>query len=183
MAENATSTNTSESAQTAPTNEGQEQSGKTFTQSEVDEIVSKRLQREKSQADENYKLNIARERAEWERQSKLTEEQRANEAQAKRAQELDEKERNITLRENRATAIEELAKKNIDTSLVDFVVDLNVEQMESNIKALEKSFNTAVQKAVDERLQRAGSTPQDFGSGARTTTTKNKRALRGTVSF
>lgn len=63
----------------------------------------------------------------------MTEEERLSEARKQKDDELAQKERSITLRENRADAIEMLAEQNIDTKLVDFVVDIDNGKTAENV--------------------------------------------------
>lgn len=140
---------------------------KTFTQEQVNAIVQKRINEANQKAEEKRKADIAAALAEHDRQAKLTEEQRADEARKKKDDEVSQRERDVTLRENRAEAIEILAEKQLDPKLVDLVVNIDGDKMKSNIDNLEKVFNEAVKKAVDARM--SGNTPTDFGDGGKTT--------------
>ena len=153
-----------ENGQTA--NIEEKTNSKTFTQEEVNNLVSKRISEEKAKADERSKNAIAEAIKDYDRKAKMTEEERRKELIKAKDDELAEKERKITLRENRADAIEKLAELNIDTKLVDFVADIDKEKMESNIERLSEVFNSAVTKAVEQKL--AGHTPTDYGDGNKT---------------
>ena len=135
---------------------------KTFTQDQVNDIVSKRLSEANQKADKRVKDEVAKALAEAERQSKLTESESEKEFKAKQKAELDERERNITLRERRADAKDVLADKGIDSSLVDFVIDVDEEKTNLNIEKLEKAFNAAVEKGVQAKLK--GNTPEDYST-------------------
>lgn len=75
----------------------------------------------------------------------MTEEERLGEARKAKDDELAQKECNITLRENRADAIEILAGQNIDTKLVDFVVDIdNGKTAENAALAANTSFEDQI---------------------------------------
>ena len=152
------------------TTEDKGSNSKTFTQDEVNAIVQKRMAEVGAKNDERTKSAIAEAIAEHDRKQKLTEEERLNEERKARDEELAEKERNITLRENRADAVEKLAELNIDTKLVDFVVDIDKDKTSENIDKLSKAFNNAVEKGVKEKL--AGKTPTDFGNGGKTNSKK-----------
>lgn len=140
---------------------------KKFTQAEIDKAISERLKREKETNDKRLAETLRKEREAWERQSKLTEEQRAEEQRKAIESELSEKERNLALRENRADAREMLIEKGIDSNLVDFVVDVDSDKTKSNITELEAAYSLAVKAGVDKAL--AGTTPKD--------TTKNDQAI------
>ncbi|MBR2766784.1 DUF4355 domain-containing protein [Candidatus Saccharibacteria bacterium] len=138
---------------------------KTFTQEEVNALLQKRIGEVNAKAEERSKQAAEDAVAEYARKQKMTEEERLNEERKKKDDELAEKERNITLRENRADAIEKLAQLNIDTKLVDFVVDIDADKTAENVTKLSKAFNEAVSKAVEAKL--AGKTPADYGNGSK----------------
>lgn len=176
MAE-AVNQNSADNGQVGTTEVNKTDTQKNFTQEEVDRIVRKRLSEENSKAEERQKNAIQEAIAEYDRKAKLTEEDRLNEERKAKDDELAQKEREITIRENRADAIEQLAKLNIDTSLVDFVVDIDKDKTMENIKNLEKAFNAAVAKSVEAKL--AGKTPKDFGDGSKTTDKDTKLTAKG----
>ena len=132
---------------------------KSFTQADIDKAISERLKREKEASEKRIAETLKKEREEWERQSKLSEEQRAEEQRKQMESELSEKERNLALRENRADARELLIERGIDSTLVDFVVDVDADKTKENINLLEKAYAQAVKAGVDKAL--AGTTPKD----------------------
>lgn len=117
--------NTPTPDESGKTGENSEQTEKTFTQDQVNDIVSKRLSEANQKADKRVKDEVAKALAEAERQSKLTESEREKEFKAKQQAELDKRDRIITLRERRADAKDVLSDKGIDSSLVDFVIDVD----------------------------------------------------------
>ena len=145
---------------------------KTFTQDEVNTLIQKRIGEINAKNEERNKQAIQEALADYDRKQKMTEEERLSEARKQKDEELAEKERSITLRENRADAIEQLAELNIDTKLVDFVVDIDPEKTKENVKALDKAFKEAVSKGVEAQLK--GKTPTDFGNGDKTTSKSDK---------
>ncbi len=165
----------------APTTDGDKTeakgSSRSFSQDEVNAMMQKRINEINAKNDKATEEAVSKALKEYERKQKMTEEERLNEARKQKDDELAEKERNITLRENRATAIEELAKLNIDTKLVDFVVDLDADKTVSNIEALSKAFNEAVSKGVEIKL--AGKTPTDFGDGGKKSSETKEVSSRG----
>lgn len=164
MAEADTTKDPAGSNPPAEGNDGDKKGGnsKTFTQEDVNNFVSKRLNEEKAKTDKAIKDAVAEAKAEWNRQAKLTEEERAKEAQEARTRELDERDREITLRERRSEALETLAEKGISTKLVDLVVDADADRTAKNIETLSKEFNKAVEEGVKAKL--AGGTPKDKGA-------------------
>lgn len=141
---------------------------KSFTQEDIDKAISERLKREKDASEKRIAETLKKEREEWERQSKLSEEQRAEEQRKQMESELSEKERNLALRENRADARELLIERGIDSTLVDFVVDVDADKTKDNVTQLEKAYAQAVKAGVDKAL--AGTTPKDSSSEQRVET-------------
>ena len=164
-----------------PEGKGQEDKPTTFTQEQVNDIVSKRLAEANTKADKRLKDEVAKALAEAERQSKLSEAEREKEFKAKQEQELNDREHAITLRERRADAKDALVEKNIDPSLVDFVVDVDADKTQANIDKLEKAFTKAVEAGVKAKL--AGTSPEDYGEGANKAKTETKKSPNGLRSF
>lgn len=150
MAETTTNPNSAEAATTGngATEEVKGSNSKAFTQDEVDAIVAAQVKREASKSEELTRKAVADALAGQERKSKLTEEQRLSEERKAKDDELAEKERNITIRENRADAIEQLAKLGISADLADFVINADKGKTSENVKKLEKAFNKAVEASV-----------------------------------
>ena len=163
---------------TTPNNEDNK-AGKTFTQEEVNNIISERLKSEKAKNEQSIKDAVAGAIAEHERQAKLTQEERDKEAKSKREAELKAREEQITLRENRVKAQELLAEKNIPIDLVEFVVDLDASKMQEKIETLAKTYNKSVETGVTDKLK--GNPPKDFSNNNDNGDDKPK--YKGTVAF
>ena len=146
----------------AGNNEDNKGGNKTFSQTDMDNLAGKIRAEEKAKNDQAIKDAVANAIADYERQAKLTEEEREKEAKTKREAELKAREDNITLRENRVKAQEMLAKKNIPIDLVDFVVDLDATKMEDKIDTLAKTYNKSVETGVTDKLK--GNPPKDFSN-------------------
>lgn len=147
---------------TPNTSTNEVEGGKTFTQAEVNEIISKRINEINTKNKANTEDAINKAIAEYERKAKLTKEERDKEERSKRELELKEREDNITLRERRLEAQEELSKNNVPISLVDFVVTLDAEKTKANIESLVKTYNKSVEDGIASKLK--GNPPQDFSS-------------------
>ena len=132
---------------------------KTFTQEDFDKQLSKTLADKEAKLEKRMKEQLQKELEERERLAKLSAEEKEAEERKKREQETAAKEREITLRENRADARELLQEKKISTELVDFVVDIDAEKTKENIDNLEKAFTKAVEQGVADKLK--GKTPED----------------------
>lgn len=135
---------------------------KTFSQDEVNAIVSKRLAEEKEKAKTNLDEAIKNAIAEEKRQAKLTADERAREEKEKQEKALSEREASITLRERQIEAREMLVEKGLSTDLTALVVDADKEIMANKIEKLEKAYNDSVASGVEDKLK--GVAPKDFSS-------------------
>lgn len=160
--------NTTQGTNTAnvPTNEDKNAGNKTFSQTDMDNLAGKIRSEEKTKNDQAIKEAVANAIAEYDRQAKLTEEEREKEAKSKREAELKTREEKITLRERKLQAKELLQEKNIPTELVDFVVDLDETKTKENIEKLAKTYNKAVETGVTDKLK--GTPPKDFSNNEMT---------------
>lgn len=143
---------------------------KTFSQADMDNLAGKIRLEEKSKTQEAIKEALA----EYDRQAKLTEEEREKEIKSKREAELKAREEEITLRERRLEAQELLQTKNIPIDLVDFVVDLDANKTKENIEKLAKTYNKSVETGVTDKLK--GTPPPDF-SNSNKDTDKPKKVM------
>ena len=168
--------NTTQGTNTAnvPTNEDKN-AGKTFTQADMDNLAGKIRGEEKAKNEQAIKEAVASAIAEYERNAKLTEEEREKEAKSKREAELKAREDDITLRERRLTAQEMLKAKNIPIDLVDFVVDLDETKTKDNIEKLAKTYSKSVETGVTDKLK--GTPPTDFSNKNNDNTDKSKKIM------
>lgn len=122
----------------------------------------------KAEFDKRLKEAIQTAQTEWEtkQQEKITEaeklkkmnaDEKAKYEQDKRTKELDKREKDITTRELKAQAYETLAEKNLPKELINALNFSDAETCNASIEAVEKAFQNAVKKAVDDRLK--GSKP------------------------
>lgn len=144
---------------------------KTFTQDEVNQLIGKYRSEGKSKAEADIAKAVADAKAEWERQAKMTEDERVKEASVKREKELADKEKALSLRENTANAKELLAEKHIDTSMAKFLVTSDAEETMKNIEEFEKAYAKAIEAGVEDKLK--GKTPEDKGGVAKKSETTN----------
>ena len=148
--------------------------GKTFSQTDMDNLAGKIRAEEKAKYEEFAKNAVANALKEQERQAKLTEEEREKEARSKREAELKEREDNITLRERKLQALEMLQAKQVPLELVDFVVDLDEATTKANVEKLIKTYNKSVENGVTDKLK--GTPPTDF-SNSNNETDKSKKII------
>lgn len=148
--------------------------GKTFSQTDMDNLAGKIRAEEKAKYDEIVKNAVANALKEQERQAKLTEEEREKEAKTKRETELKEREDKITLRERKLQAQEMLQEKHIPIELVEFVVDLDEAKTKANVEKLIKTYNKSVELGITDKLK--GTPPTDF-SNSNNDTDKPKKVM------
>lgn len=133
---------------------------KTFTQKDVDKLIQERVAREQAK----WEKKVQDERTEAEKLAKMNADQKAEYEKQKREDELAKREKDITTRELRATAYETLAEKNLPKELVDILNYSDAEQCNKSIEAVEKAFQSAVEKAVNDKLR--GGNPPKGGQGS-----------------
>lgn len=124
-------------------------------QGEFDRLNAKALETGRR----NWEKAAEKKRSEAEELARMSGEQRSKREIEMRQQEIDEKERLLNRRELRTTAIEELAKRKLDTGLVDNINYDDAETCNKSIDALERAFRASVKAAVEfevnERLKSA----------------------------
>lgn len=135
------------------------QNDKTFTQKDVDKLIQDRIAREQSK----WEKKIQDERTEAEKLAKMNADQKAEYESQKRLTELEKREKDITTRELKATAYETLAEKGLPKELVDILNYSDAEQCNKSIESVEKAFQSAVEKAVNDKLR--GGNPPKGGQG------------------
>lgn len=175
MEDNKQITQDVETANTSTTEDNK--AGKTFTQADMDNLAGKIRGEEKAKNDQAIKDAVNKAIAEYDRQAKLTEEEREKEAKSKYEADLKAREEQITLRENKVKAQELLVEKNIPIDLVDFVVDLDATKMQEKINILAKTYNKSVETGVTDKLK--GNPPKDFSNDDG----DSKPKYSGTVAF
>lgn len=142
---------------------------RTYTEEElqaaIDSTVRQRLARERRAAEERIEQAREEARSEAERLAQMNEAQRAEHErqrveQAARDREaaIAQREAELNRRELRATAIEDLRKRGLPTSLEIVLNYTDADACHTSIDTVEKAFREAVQQGVDERLRQSGVT-------------------------
>ena len=127
---------------------------KTFSQAEVDKILTERLarQRKKFEAEKEEAAKLA----------KMNADQKVEYAAKKREEELTAREAAIQKKELRFEAISILKENRLSEKLIDCVDLSSAEASKASIDAIKASFNEAVTAKVDERLK---SNPPQYSGG------------------
>ena len=122
---------------------------KTFTQEELDKIVQGRIAKERK----NWEKHLEDQKTEAEKLAGMSEKEKKEYQEKKRQEDLDAREAAITQRELTAQAKVQLADKGIPTELAEILNLTDAKSCKKSIETVEKAFQSAVEKAVDERLK------------------------------
>lgn len=122
-------------------------------QAEFDRRVAKALETSRTKMQAEFEARMEAEKTEAEKMAKMSADQKAQYEREKKEGELSKREAEITKRELTATAKEQLAEKGLPTSLASILNYTNAEECAASIEAVEKAFQEAVEKAVNDRLK------------------------------
>ena len=125
------------------------QETKTFTQEELDKIVQGRIAKERKA----WEKHLEDEKTEAQKLETMSEKEKKKYQEEKRIKELDDREAAITRRELTAQAKVQLADKGIPTELAEILNLTDAESCKKSIEVVEKAFQSAVEKAVEERIK------------------------------
>ena len=127
---------------------------KTFTQDEVNEMISKRLQRERK----DIEAKIEAERKEAEELAKLSEQEKQKKLFEKQVREFEETKKAFEAERLLNETSKQLASKNLPIEFAEILKGEDAESTFNNINVFEAKFNEALEKMVTERLR--GSVPK-----------------------
>lgn len=127
--------------------------GKSFSQEDLNKILSERLGKEKSKWEKDLQTKLDEAKTEAEKLAKMNAEDKAEHERQKREKALADRESDITRRELRATALEQLSEKKLPLSLAEVLVYTDADATNKSLEAVEKAFREAVEAGVNERLK------------------------------
>ncbi|MDI6667060.1 DUF4355 domain-containing protein [Leuconostoc falkenbergense] len=137
----------------------------TFTPKEFDSEVDKRianaLQTAKAKWDEEKKEEISN----AEKLAKMSASDRKAAEDKAKQEALDNREKQLNMREYRYEAKHQLEENGLPDSFVDMVLSEDAETTKNNIGAIKAEFDKAIEAAVNERLK--GKTPQSGGTAGK----------------
>lgn len=148
---------------------------KQFTQEELDKIVSERLERDRKKQQSIFEKKLDEKLAEQERLSKLSQEEKEKQLTEKAKRDLEDKQKELTIRENKLSGKEKLTELNIPVEFIDFVLSEDLEKMTENIEIFSKKWNEAVNAAVADKLK--GDAPRDPNKKGDTATHSGMRSF------
>ena len=141
---------------------------KTFTQDEVNEMISKRLQRERK----DIEAKIEAERKQAEELAKLSEQEKASKLLELKEKELNDKIRAFENERLLNETSKQLASKSLPIQFAEMLKGNDAEKTFENIQLFEAKFNEAVEKVVTERLR--GNVPKTTTSSSVQSITKEQ---------
>ena len=159
-----------------------EEQAQGFTQEDVERIVAQRLAKARRDADQQIARARSEGRAEAERRARMTEAERREHddlAAREREEQLRSREAELTRRELRAGAMDELLSRGLPRELEQLLNYTDAETCNQSIDALERAFRTAVQAGVDERIKRSSNPLPKSGSGAQNSMITRMRSAAG----
>lgn len=128
---------------------------KLYSKDEVEQMITKRLAKERRKQEEANKLAqmSADERAEYEYSSKLTK-------LSEKEQELNKREAEFNKKAMLNQTEKELLSRNLPVEFANLLVREDAESTKANIDAFNKQWNDALAKAIDARIQTASKEPR-----------------------
>ena len=153
------------------TGDGQETQVKTFDEllndesykSEYDKRLAQELASAKSEWETEQQKKLDAEKTEAEKMASMNAKEQEDYKRKKREEALAEREREITTRELKATAYETLTEKGLPKELAEILNYTDADQCKASIDVVEKTFNSALTKAVNEKLKGTAHTPKKGG--------------------
>lgn len=125
---------------------------KTYTQEEVDALLQKEADRRVTSALKKQAEKFEREKAESEKLRDMDEQQRKEYEYEKKVKELEDKEREFNLMQNKLEASKIMGEHGLPVSFVDYIVAEDAETMMANITNFETQWKAAVADAVSARI-------------------------------
>lgn len=149
-------------------------------QSEFDKRIAKALETAKSKWETDYNTRLEEAKTEAQKLAKMTADQKAEYEKQKREDDLSKREKDITTRELKAQAYETLAEKGLPKELIDILNYESADTCNKSIESVEKAFQAAVEKTVNEKL-RGKETPKGGQGGGSSLQETIAKAMRGQI--
>ena len=136
---------------------------KTFTQAELDEIISKRLAKEKAKFEEQLKNKVS----EAERLAKLSEDERAKEEIRLAQEELNTMRTEFNTmkadfekQQMLAQVQKELGEKGLPINMAQSLIGIDAETTKANIEKFETDWKSSLQDAIQREIKSNSSSPR-----------------------
>ena len=125
---------------------------KTYTESEVQALLQREGDRRVSSALKKQQKEFERQTAEADKLRDMDESQRKEYEYTQRLQELENKEREFAIAQNKLEATKVMANRELPIEFVDYIVAEDAETMMENITTFERLFKGAVADAVAKKI-------------------------------
>lgn len=135
------------------------ETNKTYTESEVAEMLQRETDRRVTAALKKQQAQFKTELAEAEKLRGMDEAQRKDYEYNQKVAELEKREREFNLAQNKLEASKVLANRGLPIEFVDYIVADDADTMLENINVFDKAFKAAVADAVSKKI--AAPTPKN----------------------
>lgn len=125
---------------------------KTYTEEEVRALLQQEGDRRVTQALNKQRKELEKKQAEAEKLREMDESQRREYEYNQKVAELEQKEREFAIAQNKLEASKVLANRGLPVVFVDYIVAEDADTMMENIDTFEKAFKSAVADAVAARI-------------------------------
>lgn len=125
---------------------------KTYTESEVQALLQREGDRRVSSALKKQQKEFEKKTAEADKLRDMDENQRKEYEYTQRLQELENKEREFAVAQNKLEATKVMANRELPIEFVDYIVAEDAETMMENINTFERTFKAAVADAVAKKI-------------------------------
>lgn len=149
-------------------------------QSEFDKRVAKALETAKGKWSTEQQKAIEDAKTEAEKLAKMNAEQKAQYEKEKQEADFNKRMKDLTTRELKAEAYEQLAEKSLPKELVELLNYESADTVKASMEAVEKAFQSAVEKSVNEKLKGKGNPKTGDGTGD-ALTAQIAKAVRGQI--
>ena len=138
---------------------------KTFSQEDVNNIVEKRLAKERNKLEKQWqeKFNALEESIKL---SQMSETEKVEHEYNKRIQALEEREKALQEKENAYNRQQyhneiasQLQAKGLPTDMADLLVGFDAETVASKISSMEQSFNTQINSSIEAKIKASANVP------------------------
>lgn len=150
---------TVENNSTTGTEQVTENQGKVYTEQEVQEMLQKEGDRRVTAALKKQQATFESKMAEADKLRGMDEQQRKEYEYEQKVKQLEQKEREFNLAQNKLEATKVLSNRGLPVEFVDYIVAEDAETMMDNINVFEKAFKAAVADAVTKKI--ASPSPKD----------------------
>ena len=157
--DNNNNSSTVETNSTTGTEQVTENQGKVYTEQEVQEMLQKEGDRRVTAALKKQQASFENKMAEAEKLRGMDEQQRKDYEYEQKVKQLEQKEREFNLAQNKLEATKVLSNRDLPVEFVDYIVAEDAETMMDNINVFEKAFKAAVADAVTKKI--ASPSPKD----------------------